>query len=817
MLVTDLSRDVAGRFCTRLLALGGADVVSYPGPRPDVRGLQPVDWLSTYLDPHKWMAVHGMAGATSGTAGAGNGAAAATDYSTLEEMVRASDVVVTSFDRGGYLGPLDADGVRDLNADVVHVTTSSYGTTGPIASWRGGSLAEWAAGGYLYITGDPSGEPLCGPEHLCGYVGGYTAAIAVQAGSILRQRTGRGSHIDVSVMAAMLSMHQSTFSRLGVGIVRMRTGRYTEVYPLTVLPCRDGFVSLGSALDEEFDRLVLAVGMPEILGDPRFANPAARAAHRDDLDALLVPWLAERDAAQVVEIVQDAGLPCAKVATTTEVLANPQLEARDYWEDVTVDGVRGRVPGSPVLPATVPESLPLSTTPSASTSPQSSTPAAPVGESITLTPEGVRSIIAARGRTPDAGRTGASTSRLPLGGDPPVLVLDLTAFWAGPSATRNLADLGARVIRVERPRSRVDFADTSDEGALIGYLFDYKMNRDKESVVIDLRTEDGKQVFRSLAARADVVVENYRAGVMDRLGLGYESLSANHPELVYVSLSGFGATGPWSPWRSYGPTIEAASSIEARTGYVDGKPLRLGHTLPDGVGGLVGTLAALDGLRRRDLTGKGGRYDLSQLEAYCALSGEELLASSVRGDDQPRRGNQGNGVSPHGVYPCCGDDQWIALAVANDDEWAAFVSVVAADGLTDERYRIAAGRLSNRDELDRSIARWTSSVDKVTLAAALQAKGIEAFPVATPPDLVADPQLHARGYFVEVSLRGEPVKLPGSPLSASPSIVRTDGRPPAFGEHTASVLMELAGCTEDEVARLGREGVVVLGADPVPL
>ncbi len=218
--------------------------------------------------------------------------------------------------------------------------------------------------------------------------------------------------------------------------------------------------------------------------------------------------------------------------------------------------------------------------------------------------------------------------------------------------------------------------DNSDEGALIGYLFDYKMNRNKESVVIDLRTEDGKQVFRSLAARADVVVENYRAGVMDRLGLGYESLSADHPELVYVSLSGFGATGPWSPWRSYGPTIEAASSIEARTGYVDGEPLRLGHTLPDGVGGLVGTLAALDGLRRRDLTGKGGRYDLSQLEAYCALSGEELLASSVQGDDQPRRGNSSRRVSPHGVYPCRGDDQWIALGGckrrrvgANSSQW----------------------------------------------------------------------------------------------------------------------------------------------------
>ena len=754
MLVTDLSRDVAGRFCTRLLALGGADVVSYPGPRAETQGTHRVDWLSAYLDPHKWTVANG-AGTHAGD-GAATGADARVHYPMLEEMVRASDVVVTSFDRGRYLGPLDADGVRDLNPATVHVTTSSFGTTGPAAGWRGGSLAEWAAGGYLYITGDPSREPLCGPEHLCGYVGGYTAAIAVQAGTVLRQRAGQGSHIDVSVMAAMLSMHQSTFSRLGAGIVRLRTGRYTEVYPLTVLPCRDGYVSLGSALDEEFDRLALAVGLPEILGDPRFATPAARAEHRDDLDALLVPWLAERDAAHVVEIVQAAGLPCSKVATPTEVLGNPQLDARGYWEDVMVGGVRGRMPGNPVLPAKASGAAPSFPT-------SADTPSSVSGAS-TLTAEGLRPIMAAHERIPDVSPVRDSASRLPLDGDPPVLVLDLTAFWAGPSATRNLADLGARVIRVERPRSRVDFADTSDEGALIGYLFDYKMNRNKESVVIDLRTEDGKQVFRSLAAQADVVVENYRAGVMDRLGLGYDSLSADHPELVYVALSGFGGTGPWSPWRSYGPTIEAASSIEARTGYVDGEPLRLGHTLPDGVGGLVGTLAALDGLRRRGLTGKGGRYDLSQLEAYCALSGEELLAASVQGRDQLRRGNRGNGVSPHGVYPCRGDDQWIALAVASDEEWARFVTVVTAEGLDDERHALAAGRLSNRDELDRSIGRWTSEVDKGELAVALQGKGIEAFPVATAPDLVADAQLEARGVF----RRGPPPRRAGQGPGVTP-------------------------------------------------
>jgi len=781
MLVTDLSRDVAGRFCTRLLALGGADVVSYPEPRSEGGAPRPAtDWLGAYLDPHKWVVQE-----------AEQAAAAGADPASLLEVVRASDVVVTSFDRGRYLAPLDADGVRALNPGAVHVTTSSYGTAGPYAAWRGGSLAEWAAGGYLYITGDPSREPLCGPVNLCGYVGGYTAAIAVQAASILRERTGRGSHVDVSVMASMLSMHQSTFSRLGVGgVVRARTGRYTEVYPLTVLPCRGGHVSLGVALDAEFDQLSIAIGQPEILSDPRFATPAARTQHRDELDDVLLPWLAVRDAAEVVAILQAAGLPCAKVATTTEVLANPQLAERGFWEHITVEGAPGRMPGSPVL---------------ARGSPPVRAAPGPVSA------EGLHAIVSAHQRTAGSRPLPPGPSGLPLGGDPPILVLDLTAFWAGPSATRNLADLGARVVRVERPRSRVDYADNSDEGVLVGYLFDYKMNRNKESVVLDLRTGAGKEVLRSLAARADVVVENYRAGVMDRLGLGYESLSADHPELVYVSLSGFGDTGPWSPWRSYGPTIEAASSIESRTGYVGGEPLRLGHTLPDGVGGLVGTLAALDGLRRRHATGKGGRYDLSQLEAYCAMSGEELLASSVSAQDIPRRGNQGREVSPHGVYPCRGDDQWIALAVATDDEWARLVKVAAAEGLDDERFRPASGRLSHRDELDRSIARWTSSADKVTLAVALQADGIEAFPVATAVDLVADAQLAQRGYFVEVPLRGQAVKLPGSPFSATPPIVRTDGHPPAFGEHSASVLGELAGYSEEEVARLARDGVIVLG------
>jgi benzylsuccinate CoA-transferase BbsF subunit len=199
------------------------------------------------------------------------------------------------------------------------------------------------------------------------------------------------------------------------------------------------------------------------------------------------------------------------------------------------------------------------------------------------------------------------------------------------------------------------------------------------------------------------------------------------------------------------------------------------------------------------------------LEGYCALSGEGLLESSLTGRDVVARGNRGNGGAPHGVYPCRGDDQWVAVSVASDAEWARFRTVVDAADLGDQRFHRASGRRTHCDELDRLIAGATAAADKVALAVALQAQGIEAFPVATAADLVVDPQLGHRGYFVEVPQRGEVVRLPGSPYVSSPPITRTDGDPPAFGAHTAAVLRELCGYSEEDVGRLADEGAVVVG------
>ena len=288
-------------------------------------------------------------------------------------------------------------------------------------------------------------------------------------------------------------------------------------------------------------------------------------------------------------------------------------------------------------------------------------------------------------------RSGAPVASpgLPLEG---VIVLDFTAFWAGPSATRCLADMGADVIWVERPRSRLDPDEKIAHPAVLAqHLYHLKMNRHKRSVILDLETPAGREAALALAARADIVVENFRPGVADRLGLGPSALCAAFPRLVYVSLSGFGGSGPWESWRSYGPNIEAASSILARTGYAGGEPLRLGHALPDGVGGVAGALAALRGLRERDERGVGGWFDISQLEVYAALSGEAILAASISGAAQPRIGNRSHSGAVQGVFPCRGHDQWIAIRLADQadmDRFAAETGVAVAQD--------AAGRRAHR-------------------------------------------------------------------------------------------------------------------------
>jgi crotonobetainyl-CoA:carnitine CoA-transferase CaiB-like acyl-CoA transferase len=302
---------------------------------------------------------------------------------------------------------------------------------------------------------------------------------------------------------------------------------------------------------------------------------------------------------------------------------------------------------------------------------------------------------------------------------------------------------------------------------------------------------------------ADVIVENYRPGVMARLGLSYEDLCETNPGLVYVSLTGFGSEGPWRDRGCYGPLLEAMSSMSTRTSYEGGEPLTLGHALPDAVGGLAGALAALIGLRRRTASGHGAWFDISQLEAYLCLSGEDIVASSVSQADTKGVGNRHPDCSPHGVYVCRGSDEWVAIACLTDEQWGALRAIEDFPVISDDiDVATAANRKVREDVVDELVSSWTQAHDKRWVASKLQSLGVPAFPVMKASDLVADQHLAERGYFVAQEWRGRAVKLPGSPIRSSRQMTRIDGRAPRPGEHTLTVLSELLGADENLLADL---------------
>ena len=729
MKVLDLSCDVAGRFAAKLFAWSGAEVLRCADePAGD-------DSLSLYLDARKHSA----------------------DPTQLTALLDACDVVFTSFDQGNYCG--HAKGLA-IPESKVHVTTSSFGTTGPYAAWRGGSLADWAAGGYLFITGDPAREPLSGPENMCAYAAGYTAAFGAEAALIDQMRSGRGRHLDISTMESMLLLHQSTFARTAAGELRRRTGRYTEVYPLTVLPCQGGHVSIGVVTDLEFDRLAIAIGRPELPLDPRFVDKGARWDNRAALDAVLAEFLMARDADAIVDHMQAHGVAFSKVTSPLDITANPQLAHRGYWEEVAGGGV---MPGDPLRHFHGFEN-------SATDSPLPLRGGAGGGGCPANT-------SSTDGPHPNPSPEGERLSALPLAG---IKVLDFTIFWAGPSTTRTLADLGAEVIWIERPGSRLDTHIEPGAAAapadVMQHLYATKVYRGKQSIMLDLETAEDRAVAHALAREAHIVVENFRPGVADKLGIGPAELARINPALVYVSLSGWGADGPWAQWRSYGPSIEAASSIEGRTGYPGGEPLRLGHAFPDATGGLAGALASLRGLRNLLSSGQGGWYDISQLEVYAAMSGEGIVEATRHGRGIERIGNGSRFGALQGIFPCTGEDQWIAIRLENDADRGCMAQVM---------------EIASQNLAEEAIAAYTRPHDKAKLAARLQAEGLQAFPALDAHELAADPHLAARGFFLQVTAGQGSHAMPGTPLVASPRMATATARAPRPGEHSATIRSSL--------------------------
>ena len=697
-------------------------------------------------------------------------------------------------------GILVRDGTSSLEVDLpsplppqlIEIDLSPFGRSGPYAAWRGSDIATWAMGGYMYFTGEKARQPLSLPGSQSELQSGTHAAFAALAALYEQRRSGWGQQIEISDLESALSAHAWLISSWAA------SGQLLDRDTHDLIPCADGWVFLMAMVPTP--NLFLVMDKPELMDDPIATDLLNWAERVPEIRAMFEEWAADKTAVEVAAKAQALRVACTPVLDAAALAADPHTQERGYWEEgdsVWAQGAVGdvRFPGQPYQ--------------------LTATPSVRRGGAPTLGQhsESLRSEL--------SGTTAVASVRPPQPEqhDPPLRglrVVELTANWAGPIAGRHLADLGADVIKVERaarPATRALFwpgpeLDLQRQGYNRAMYFNH-LNRNKRDVVVDLQQDRGKEIFKELVRSADVLIENNSARVMPNLGLGWEDLKQINPRLIMVSMSGFGATGPSKDWVAYGSNIETTSGLTAITGYEpDGPRYRTTLFYADPVAGIHGAVAIMAALEHRRESGEGQWVDISLNEVGAGFCFESLLSYQASGELRQPMANRDPRFAPQGAYVAAGIDKWVALSVQDDDDWLALCAIIDRPDLAaDSKLARMEGRWANHDAIDDAISAWTQGLEQYEIAWALQREGVSAAPVLANWQMLPDPHLHQRGFFVDIEHPVVGVYPYASwpwRFARTPASIRRAA--PVFAEHNRDVFLEL-GLTTSEIDALYAEGI----------
>ena len=404
-----------------------------------------------------------------------------------------------------------------------------------------------------------------------------------------------------------------------------------------------------------------------------------------------------------------------------------------------------------------------------------------------------------------------ATATGPLAG---IRVADFSVHAAGPFAGLMLAEMGAQVIKVESS-ARLDI--TRRPHAMYGKppsSFE-QINANKLSVCLNLKEPRAVELALRLVGVSELALENFRPGVMSRLGLGYEEMRAARPDIILVSLSSNGQGGPESNYAGYAPMFAALGGLGHLTGYADGPPVELRHAM-DHTGGMLAAFAAVAALSAKQRTGLGQHVDVSVRDLASAFMGPELLDVAMNSREPLRQGNRDNGAAPQGVYQCAGDDEWVSISVGSEGEWKAFVAALDSPEWTaDEKFGDAFRRWKNHDELDGLIEEWTSQRTAAEVTSALQSKGVAAFTSLSPLGLMQDEHLAARSVFPTVHNQsisgretGEKQRAVAPPWKLSRTPAAINRWTPELGQDNLDVFSGILGLPEEEVRELEKKHII---------
>ena len=732
----------------------------------------------------------------------------ADDRTLLSRLLATADFLIESESPGVMEARgLGYPNLKQAHPGLIYVSISPYGQSGPKASVPATDLTLAAASGFLFMTGDADRPPVrVGATDQAHLFAGVEAALGALVASQYRLRTGRGQWVDASTQQALNAATQSDALSAIVGdryTTRSAGGLvYGGVRIRLLYPAKDGFVSIaflfGATIGAGTARLM------QVIHEKGFCDAATRnkdwIGYAELLTSGVEPLEEFERVKQIVEqftlsmtknellqLAVERNLLMAPVATIEDLLGSAQLAARGYFRDhdhpsrvrpLRYAGPFARFSRSPIV----------YTRPAPGVDEHGSEIRDPLSVAHLASPRPVFEQW-------DGAR--------PLEG---VKIVDLMWAVAGPTATRVLADHGATIVRVESP-TRVDASRTlrpfrGGRASAEGSALFHTLNVGKQMMTLDLTSDAGREVFWDLVRWADVLTESFSPQVMGKLGFSYEELARVNPGLIVLSTSLMGKTGPLNTFGGYGNMASAWSGFYEVAGWPDRDPAGPWGAYTDFIGARYNAIAVLAALEHRKRTGEGQHIDLSQAEASIHFLAPALLDYQVNGRVARRTGNLDPLMAPHGVYPVRGEDRWIAIAVADDEQWKALCQVL--DGSPGgEDLDTAAARRARAELLDERLARQTAGWSGPELEARLHAAGVPAALVLNGEDVARDPQLAARGHFIEIphpeggttAIEGPRVLLSESPASPGREV-------PTLGRDNQRILREILEYDEARITEI---------------
>ena len=767
--VIETGAGIASGYAGKLFRDAGAEVIKVEPPHGDPLRA----WSATGAD------LEGQPGALFSFLAAGKQSVVGDlGDSEIRELLLGADLVIDS-------GELDVDALHAAASRLVILSLTPFGRSGPLAGRPATDFIVQAECGSIAGRGAPDLPPVQAGARTSEWGAGLYGASAALAAVLGVQRGADGVVIDASWMEAMMiatNLFADPLWSLMKALMGIEPGGPPRsVETPSIYPSADGWIGFNTNGPQHAEAFLHLIERPDLV-EAGYVMASTRTANRHEFDGWVREYTTKHTSAEILERAGELRVPTVRVNDGRTVLEEEHLVAREFFArsadgaftaprpHYRIDGVRPPIPG----------------------------PAPMLG------------VDTASSR--DAEERPTITRSRPLEG---LKVLDVTCWWAGPSNTQILAAMGADVIHVEsiahadpmRYAAAVMFLDRDQWWELSSFYLG--INTNKRGITLDLGDPDGVALAERLVEWADIVVENYTPRVMPKFGLSWERIHELNPRAVMVRQPAFGLDGPWADRVGFAQNMEQMAGMAFLTGFPDQEPL-VPRGPGDPLGGAHAAFATLVALARRDTTGTGVLVEVPLIEGSLNITAEPVLEYSAHGRLMMRDGNRSAHAAPQGLYACRGEEQWLAVSVATDQQWTALAEVLGVGALsTDASLRDLAGRRAAHDHLDVVIGLWAAERELGDALATLQAAGIPSAVLADPRTIHTHRQFVDRGFFEDaphpvvgsVPLAGMPFRMTGVDRW-----IKTPA--PLMGQHNGEVLGGLLGLTNEQLVELTDSGVI---------